>query len=75
MFGINQYNSVKQVSFKQNINKFKVKKKGGGETRIYRRTVQKGLNNLHTHDGIVTYLEPDILECEVEWALGSITTY
>ena len=26
------------------------------------------------HDGVVTHLEPDILECEVRWALGSITT-
>ena len=27
-----------------------------------------------THDGVITHLEPDILECEVTWALGSITT-
>ena len=26
------------------------------------------------HDGVVTHLEPDILECEVEWAIGTITT-
>ena len=26
-----------------------------------------------THDGVVAHLEPDILECEVKWALGSIT--
>ena len=26
------------------------------------------------HDGVITYLEPDILKCEVKWALGSITT-
>ena len=26
------------------------------------------------HDGVVTHLEPDILECEIKWALGSITT-
>ena len=34
-------------------------------------------NNLHdldNHDGVITYLEPDILEWEVKWALGSITT-
>ena len=33
-------------------------------------------NDLHdqdNHDGVVTHLEPDILECEVKWALGSIT--
>ena len=35
------------------------------------------LINLHdpdNHDGVITHLEPDILECEVKWALGSITT-
>ena len=42
--------------------------------RIHRRTVQKGLNVLDNHDGVVTHLEPDILKCEVKWALGSITT-
>ena len=26
------------------------------------------------HDGVITHLEPDILECEVKWALGNITT-
>ena len=35
---------------------------------------KKGLNDLGNHDGVITYLEPDILECEVKWALGSITT-
>ena len=33
-----------------------------------------GFNNLDNHDGVITLLEPDILECEVKWALGSITT-
>ena len=41
--------------------------------RIHRRLYKKGLNNLDNHDGMVTHLEPDILECEVKWALGSIT--
>ena len=34
-------------------------------------------NDLHdrdNHDGVITHLEPDILECKVKWALGSITT-
>ena len=35
---------------------------------------KKDLSNLDNHDGVITYLEPDILECEVNWALGSITT-
>ena len=34
---------------------------------------RKGLNDLDNHDGVVTHLEPDNLECEVKWALGSIT--
>ena len=42
--------------------------------RINRRTVpKKGLNDLDKHNGAVTHLEPDILKCEVKWALGSIT--
>ena len=34
----------------------------------------KDLNDPDNHDGVITHLEPDILECEVKWALGSITT-
>ena len=34
---------------------------------------KKGLNDPDNHDGVVTHLEPDILECEVKWALGNIT--
>ena len=34
----------------------------------------KGLHDPDNHDGVITHLEPDILECEVKWALGSITT-
>ena len=41
--------------------------------RIHIRTIKKGLNDLDNHDGVVTHLKPDILECEVKWALGSIT--
>ena len=32
------------------------------------------LNDPDNHDGVITHLEPDILECEIKWALGSITT-
>ena len=42
--------------------------------RIHRRTVQKDLHKPENHDGVITHLEPDILECEVKWALESITT-
>ena len=34
---------------------------------------KKDLHDLDNHDGVITYLEPDILECEVKWALESIT--
>ena len=35
---------------------------------------KNNLNDLDNHNGIITHLEPDILECEIKWALGSITT-
>ena len=35
---------------------------------------KKDLHNPYNHDGMITHLEPDILECEVKWALGSFTT-
>jgi len=35
--------------------------------------VQKGLNDLNNFNGVVTHLELDIQECEVKWALGSVT--
>ena len=35
---------------------------------------KKDLHDQDNHDGVITDLEPDILECEVKWALGSITT-
>ena len=34
---------------------------------------EKDLHDPDNHDGVITHLEPDILECEVKWALGSIT--
>ena len=34
---------------------------------------KKDLHSPDNHDGVITHLEPDILECEVKWALGSIT--
>ena len=39
--------------------------------RIHGRIVQK--SDPDNHDSVITHLEPDILECEVKWALGSIT--
>ena len=42
--------------------------------RIHRRTAQKNLHDSENNDGVITHLEPDILECDVKWALESITT-
>ena len=41
--------------------------------RIHRRTIQKRTNGPDNHDGVITHLESDILECDVKWALGRIT--
>ena len=41
--------------------------------RVHRRTIQKRSSGPSNHDGVTTHLEPDILECEVKWALESIT--
>ena len=42
--------------------------------RIHRRTIQKkDLHDSDNQEGVITYLEPDILDCEVKWSLGSIT--
>ena len=42
--------------------------------RIHRTIQEKDLNDQYNHDNVITHLEPDILECKVKWALGSITT-
>ena len=42
-------------------------------SRIHRRTIQKDLHDPDNHDGMITRLEPDILECKVKGALGSST--
>ena len=39
----------------------------------YTELYKKDLHDQDNHDGVITHLEPDILECEVKWALGSIT--
>ena len=40
---------------------------------IHKKTVQKDIHNPDNHNGVITHLEPDIRECEVKWALASIT--
>ena len=47
-------------------------RRGGKNTQ--KSCTENGLNDPDHHDGVVIHLEPDILECEVKWALGSITT-
>ena len=47
-----------------------IKKRWQEYTELYRI----GLNDPDNHGGVITHLEPDILECEVKWALGSIST-
>ena len=42
--------------------------------RIHRRTIQKSSHDPDNHNGVITHLETDILECEVKWSLGSIAT-
>ena len=39
---------------------------------IHRELYQKDLHDPDNHDAVITHLEPDILECEIRWALGSI---
>ena len=41
---------------------------------LYKKDLHDPDNDPDNHDGMITYLEPAILECEVKWALGSITT-
>ena len=47
-----------------------IQKRQQEHTKLYK----KGLHDLDNHDGEITHLESDIMECEVKWALGSITT-
>ena len=47
------------------------KRRGGKTTQ--KNYTKKYLNDMDNHNGMITHLEPDILKCEVKWALGSIT--
>ena len=51
--------------------KQKILRRGGKNTE---ELYEKDLHDPDNHNGVITHLEPDILECEVKWALGSITT-
>ena len=52
--------------------KQKILRRGGKNTQ--KNYTKKDVHNQDNHDGVITHLEPDILECEVKWALESITT-
>ena len=51
--------------------KQEILRRGGKNTQ--KSYTKKDLNDSENHDGVITHLEPDILECEVKWALGSIS--
>ena len=55
--------------------KIKLKKRRlrRGSRNTLKNYTKEGLNDPDNHDGVVTHLEPDILKCEVKWALESIT--
>ena len=52
--------------------KQKILRRGGKNTQ--KNCTKNELHHPDNHDGVITHLEPDILECEVKWALESITT-
>ena len=51
--------------------KQKILRRGGKNTQ--KKLYKKDLHDTDNHDGVITHLDPDILECEVKWALGSNT--
>ena len=53
------------------LQKQKILRRGGKNTQ--NNYTKNGLNDPDKHDGVITHLQPDILECKVKWALGSIT--
>ena len=61
-----------KFSCKDGLNKAqKILRKGGKNTQ--KNYTKKDLHDPDNHDGVITHLEPDILECKVKWALGDIT--
>ena len=74
--GIGMGNTCKPmaVSFQCMTKSTTVKKKKKKRWQEYTEELyKKDLHDPDNHDGVITHLEPDILECEVKWALGSIT--
>ena len=52
--------------------KQKILKRGGKNTQ--KNDTKKDYHDPDNHNGVITHLQPDVLECKVKWALGSITT-
>ena len=63
--------TIKDRNHKDLIEAEEIKKRWQEYTEVL---YKQGLIDPDNHDGVVTHLEPDILECEVKWASGSITT-
>ena len=61
--------TIKDRNGKELIEADEIKRWKGYTEELYK----KGLRDSDNHDGAVIHLKPDILECEVRWALGSIT--
>ena len=54
------------------LKKQKILRRGGNNTQ--KNCTKKNLHDPDNHNGVLTHLEPDILECEVKWALESMST-
>ena len=61
--------TIKHRNDKDKIEAEEIKNRWHENTELYK----KDLNDADNHDSVATHLEPDILECEVKWALGNIT--
>ena len=64
-----QIGTIKDKKVKDLTEPEEIKKRWQKYTKLYK----KALNDPDNHDGMVTHLEPDLLEYEVKWVLGSIT--
>ena len=62
--------TIKDINGKALTDAEEIKKKWQEYTELYKES----FNDQDNYSCVVTYLEPDFLECEVKWALGSITT-
>ena len=64
--------SIKDRNEMEYQQKQKILRRGGKNTQ--KNCTKKDFHDPDNHDGVITHLEPDILECKVKWALESITT-